>query len=376
MKEILLLALAATLSYSSFCQQIVDVTEQTLKIGSMKEEELYFGFAEGDQIIFNFTEADKKELKEVEIIEYPANSKFSDYKTARIEEKRLNVLRTGVYKFRFQNSAIGGRVCKIKIQRIPASDATKFFNTNVSWVERQDTTWNSYTKDVIVAYDTAYQQKTKKELVKTEQKEELLVDKTQRVHSITNENGNKTSIFFTLPRNQVVGNMTSTVISWAYWVGVGEEANQAWKQNSKALTSLAKGAATYFTTPLGALAIGAVADLAVPKIGEVVLYSIADMANKNLFLAGQPYRVYDQGKGVAGYRKFADRGLSQGTFAVCMANDNMIQGIDVAVKVVAIVETKYFEDQPYTEQIVTPRYEKKIFKDPVIQKAKVPVTGI
>jgi hypothetical protein len=208
-------------------QQTVDVTEQTIKIGGMKEEEIYIGFAAGDKIVFSFKETNRKELKEVEILEYPSNSRFSDFKVDKIERKELSVSKQAVYIFRFKNSALGGRVCNIQIQRIPANESTKEFNTAVKWVNRQDTVWNSFTKDVLIGYDTTYQQRTKKELVTSQQQEELIMDKAQRVHSTTNANGNKTTLFFVLPLNQTEGNKTKRVIAWAYWVGVGEEANEA-----------------------------------------------------------------------------------------------------------------------------------------------------
>jgi len=360
---------------TAFGQEPIDVTDQTIRIGGMKDEEIYFGFAEGDKIIFNFQEADNKELKEIEIVEYPSNSKFSDYKTKKVENKTINVTKQGVYVFRFKNSAISGRICKIKIQRIPASEATKNFNSTVTWETRQETTYNTYTKDVIVGYDTTYIQKIKKILIKTEQKEELIFDKPQRVHSTTNSNGNKTTLFFTLPQNQITPYKTTIVISWAYWVGVGEEANQAWKKNAQTISTVAKGAATYFTTPLGALAVGAVSDLMIPSVGEDVYYAIADQANKDLFLSDNQYKIYDEGKGVAGFRKFTDQSMCQGTYFVLLSNDNVMQGIDATVKVIAIIETNIYEDRQDTETNVTPRYEKQTFSDPIIKTFKVPVTG-
>jgi len=36
--------------------------------------------SEGDQLVFNFQEVNGKELKEIEIIEFPSTSKFMDYK--------------------------------------------------------------------------------------------------------------------------------------------------------------------------------------------------------------------------------------------------------------------------------------------------------
>lgn len=111
-KTILILTTVIVMtSFKIFGQEPLDVTEQTIKIGGLKEEELYFGFAAGDKIVFSFQEADNKEMKEIEIVEYPNNSKFSDYKSKRIENKTINVTKTGVYVFRFKNSAIVGRIC-------------------------------------------------------------------------------------------------------------------------------------------------------------------------------------------------------------------------------------------------------------------------
>ena len=359
-----------------FSQAPVDVTDQTIKIGATKSEEVYIGFAAGDKIIFNFKEANGKELKEIEIIEYPDNSKFSDFKTSKIENKTLSVLKQSVYIFRFKNSALAGRICKIHIQRIPASDETKNFNTAVTWITKQDTVWNTYTKDVVVGYDTLYLQKTKKELVKKEQREEMLIDKLQRVHSITNENGNKTSLFFTLPQNTNTSNKTTKVIAWAYWVAVGEEGAKAWKANMDATKKFAVSAATYFTTPLGALAVGLATELFIPKIGEDVYYAVADQQNRNLFLSGLQFRVYDNGKGVAGYKKFTDPSLCQGTFFICLSNDNTFQGIDATVKVIAIIETNEYQDKSYTDMEVKPRYEKQLHKEPEIKSYKMPVTDM
>ncbi|MBN8856739.1 MAG: hypothetical protein J0H29_00040 [Sphingobacteriales bacterium] len=370
-----LLTVLFTCSINALGQEPIDITDQTIKIGGFKEEELYFGFAAGDKIIFNFKEADNKQLKEVEIVEYPNSSKFSDYKTKLVENKAIAVTKQGVYVFRFKNSALGGRVCKIKIQRIPASEETRNFNPTVTWETKQETTYNTYTKDVIVGYDTTYIQKTKRVLVSTEQKEDLIVDKPQRVHSTSNGKGSKTALFFTLPQNQISLYKTTKVISWAYWVGVGEEANQAWKQNAASISNVVKGAATYFTTPLGALAIGAITDLMIPKVGEDVYYAISDQTNKDLFLSGNQYRIFDEGKGIAGFRKFTDQSICQGTYYVLLSNDNVVQGIDATVKVVAITETNIYEDQEYIETKVEPRYEKKTFSDPIVKTSKVPVTG-
>ena len=127
-----------TLPYSP---KLIDVTDQTIRLGGGKKEELMFGFAAGDKIIFNFQEENSKDLKEIEIIEYPTLSRFSDYKTSRVKNKEIIVNQQGVFIFRLKNSSLAKRICKLKIQRVPASAATERFNSSVSWINKQDTIW-------------------------------------------------------------------------------------------------------------------------------------------------------------------------------------------------------------------------------------------
>lgn len=361
---------------SSFSQATIDVTDQTIKIRANKEEEILFGFAEGDKILFNFEELNKKDLKEVEILEYPSTSRFSGYKTGKILNKELLVRKQGVFVFRFKNSSLAGRVCRIHIQRIPASDKTIDFNPSVTWITKQDTLWNVLPTEVLVGYDTSYVQVNKRDLINTEQREELILSKSQRVHSQTNSNPNRTSIFFTLPLNKIETDKESKVISWAYWVGVGEEANKAWQNNVKAVQSLVKGAATVFTTPLGALAIGAVSELFTPTLGEDVSYSVTDEINRNLFHQKLQFKTYDHGKGIAGFKKFTHPGICQGTWFICLENDNIRQGIDAEIKVAAIIEIKTYSNKIVSEPRIIPKYEKQLKKEPIIRTTTIPLAGI
>jgi hypothetical protein len=353
----------------------INIADNTLKIGTMSEEIFYYAFAEGDQIIFSFNEQDGKELKEVEITEYPSNSRFMAFKTAKIENKSLMVQRTGIYVFRLKNGALFGRICQIKIERLPGNEKTKMFNTAVKWVERPDTTWNVYTREVVVGYDTVRIQKTKKELVESKQTEEHIMTKSQRVHSESSAYGSsRTSLSFSLPEDTWFGMTTKKVVSWAYWVGVGEESDKAWKQNCKIMTGLVTGVANYALTPLGGLLAGKVTELVMPKVGEDVSYGIVNGQNREFFLQGLAYKGFDSGKGIAGYKKFTNDYMLQGTWHIILSNDNVFQAIDVDVKVVALIETNTYEHRPYIEQKVSPRYENKVYKEPAVEFKKVPVT--
>ncbi|HYH14077.1 MAG TPA: hypothetical protein VD794_02590 [Flavisolibacter sp.] len=229
------------------------------------------------------------------------------------------------------------------------------YTTLVKGSSQYDTALNDYTNEVVASYDTTYEPKTIKTLVKTERKEVLVFDKNQRVHSLTHTKKNKAFISFTLPQPQTSNNKTTTVVAWAYWVSVNEDGAQAWQQNVQMLSKLSNGITSSYTTPLGALAIGAVPDLMVPTTGEDVYYAITNEANKDLFLIGKHFRLMDQGKGRAGYKKFTDKAQCQGTYFLCLANDNTVIPVSVNIKVVAIVETNYYEHKTDTEQKLTPR---------------------
>jgi hypothetical protein len=354
-----------------YSPKVIDVTEQTLKLGAGKKEELMFGFAAGDKIIFNFEEADHKDVKEIEIIEYPALPRFSDYKTASIKNKEIIVNKQGVFIFRLKNSSLAKRICKLKIQRIPASQVSENFNSSVSWITKQDTIWNSYTTNVIIGYDTSYVPKTKKVLVRSEIEEQVISDNIKRV-SPQQQNESRTSIVLALPVNNRTPYRTTRVISWAYWIGVGSEANRAWQQN---LRSVRTNNMDYYT-PLGAYANGGIAYLMLPKTGQPVNYFIADQDNRDLFIQKQPFRYLDNGKGFGGYKKFILANQCQGSFYLCLENADLSGFADVSIKVIALVEKSFFEDQSYEEQVVTPITETQIKQQPVIKNTTLPLTGM
>ena len=353
-----------------FAQQSIDVSEQTLKMGPYQEELIYFGFAAGDKIIFQLDEKENRELKEIEIIEYPSSSRFMEFKKGSVN-KTIIANQDGIYIFRIKNAAIGNRICKFKIQRIPSSAETQNFNTKVLWKTVYDTISQKPAEDILIGYDTIIQKTIKRELVKTEIKEELLLDKPQRVPSSIHLKGNKTSVFFTLPKNETTDYQSKKVLAWAYWVGVGEEANEAWLRNTKIIKTLVKGVAGYYLTPLGALAAGELTELVLPKAGQDVFYALTDQENKNLFMEGKKYKVLDKGKGVAGYRSFSDNSISQGMYHVVLSNDNFLMALDAQVKVVAMVEMKYYEDKVYLDKEIKPIISKKYY-EPVTKARKLP----
>lgn len=356
MKRILLIAIFTSIFLqSAFCQlEPVDVADLTIKVGGMKTEELYYGFAEGDQIVFNFEDVKGKAMKEIEIIELPSNSKFMDYKSTSISDKKIKVNKKSVYKFAFKNSAMSGRICKVKIQRIPKTEDLISFNTDWKWKTIYDTIYVPYTVDSIVGYDTTYIPYTKKELVKIDTSFIQLFEKTERVHSETAIGKSQYSyINVDLPQNTYLPNkinpyQTSEVISWTYWLGVGQEAQKAYNEANKKVSSTLAGAAALIPGygTLASLAITGISAMSVPTVGDNVNYWF--ITNYN----GQKYTL-NSGNGVAATGRNSK--ITQGGFTIKLYNDNFRTGIDVNVKILAVKVNKTYQDNEYIEQKITAR---------------------
>jgi hypothetical protein len=355
-------------------QKAIKVTEQTIKIKPNSTEELLYGFADGDKIIFTVVEDNGKKISEVSVSEYPEVTKFKVLDAKKVKKEEIIVHRKSVYKFLFKNNGIEELTGKILIQRIPANDDLAQFDTKIKWVTEQDTTWNSFTKDVVIGYDTLHVQKTRKTVTYEKKYEEVVLDKNQRINAKTTFDSSTSSAFFSLPKNTVLENETKKVVAWAYWVGVGKESNEYWQQNRKMIVGAVQGATTLFTTPLGGIAAGAVTNLALPSIGEDVEYALVNEENKKLFLEEKPIKSYDFGKGVATFKKFTENGMLQGRYFIMLKNDNYVQPIDVNIKVSAIMEHKKFKDETYTDRQITPKYGKKIVSEPTITNRKFPAT--
>jgi hypothetical protein len=370
MNKLLLICLL----FSGLCfAQKATVADLEIKLEPGATEELMYGFATGDRVIFTIM-PNGAPVTEVTVMQYPDVVKYRGQEIKKEEKNEFVVNDKSVFVFKFSNKAKGKRSCKITIQRVAKNADTKNFNTAVKWVTVQDTVYNSLTKDVVGGYDTLRVQKTRRVIASEKKYEEMVLDKSQRVNAKTSLGDTKASVAFALPVNSISKDETKKVIAWAYWVGVGEESNEFWKQNRKMIVEGVKGVATYFTTPLGGIAAGTLTSLALPVNGEDVQYAVVNEFNSTLFFKDKTYKSYDEGKGIAAYKRFVDATMLQGKFYVVLANDNLIQPLDVNVKVSAIIENIKYRDEKYTDLTITPRYEKKIVREPQIVTAKIPVT--
>jgi hypothetical protein len=308
----LMIMIFGSLSLLTYSQQPIDIAESVVKVGIKGEEVVYYGFAEGDQLIFSFEEAGGKEMKEIEIIEMPANSRFMDVKTSKIENKTINVPRTAIYKFRFANSALLPRACKYKIQRIPASTATQKFNSTVYFDNYNDTSYVTEVESYVDRTDTVINN---------------FQDRIVKVNPATAPGSSKTTFNFTLPENTV---------AWSYYIYTDKAGQQAYLEAGKNLTSNAGAVIEKFPKfgPLAAVAIEAPSYLARLDTGQHINYWIVENENAELFQNGQQFRFVKKGKAI---NDFAKMEAGDRAFHFCLHNDYKDVPVTVTVKITAIL---------------------------------------
>ncbi|MBC5772801.1 hypothetical protein H8S95_01890 [Pontibacter sp. KCTC 32443] len=352
----------------------VEVADLSVKVPGLETTELYYGFEEGDELKFNYQDFSKKSIKQIEIVEYPSNVKYSGYEVKELT-KTIKINKRGIYIFRFINSALGQRVGSVKISRVPVNDKALGFNPNINWKEVADTTYAIVKKKELVGQDTTYKMVNVRELVNTETLVEELFNKKEQVAAqMTMGKASESLLTITMPRNYNTELESREVVAWAYWIGVGQEGHNAFEANKAKYMKALGGVANATGNPLIGLALNQFAFLPTGNAGSnVAYYFFQDQANAEMFWHNHDakgWRFFDQGNGVSGYgRKEAPL---QGTFYLGLHNDNVYNDINVDVKFVAVVQKKTYQTKQIKQPIVTPRYEEKVYKQPNVSIKKVP----
>ncbi len=331
-KSILLVCLSSTILFG---QTKISILESTKKISPLSEENIFIGLHSGDVLLINVEELNAKELKEIELIEYPNNSKFLDYKTSRLDAKQITINNTGIYKLRIANSSVGGRICKINLDRIPAENAQDF-NSTVYWKTVSDTTFYEEEETYLVKKDTSYQ---------------LVYEAFPKLGSVNSLEGTKPFQYFdfTLPDNTT---------SWSFYVGTGTEAKAEYDRANKQLTSQAEWIALK-KPDLGALQLLALTGTSFFKkisAADNVNYIVLPTNQVALRNSDLEYFCFKKGDVYNDFHQVENKIIKNITAIV--KNDNTIDPIYVYFKVAAVV--------------VNPIYAKRIVKKQKVTSTDVP----
>ena len=296
-------------------QNLVDVTDQTFKLPARGEQAFYYAFAEGDKITINFQELDNKELRSFEVTELPSSSRLTEYQVGKISNKQISINKNSIYKFRFSNPSLTGRVCKFTIQRLPAGPSTASYNTSV---------YKEQTNDSLFFYTT------ERYLESTDTTAVSLVNMIAKVagRASLDKNSHQTIVDFTLPPG---------TISWAYYLGVGTEGLKA---EAEARSKFINTSASLLSKFEG---YGSMAALALYGINafdkaqgddNVKYWFLPGWDNVQKYKAGNKFAHYKQGDVVNDAVQM--KNPLSGKVFLALENDNMMQSIDVLVKVTAI----------------------------------------
>jgi ribosomal protein S17E len=336
----------------------IRVTEQTIKL--LGKKEFYFAFAKGDKVIIDLEVVKGKTIKEFIFEPYQSSSIFNDIKVSKITNKSIDLQKQDIYKITIKGGLSFPEIVKLKIQRIPESLDYKDFDTNVNWVEKVDTTYRVYTKNVIVGYDTSYVTKYNHILIKVDTSFSMQ-SRLERVHSKTNlSHSNTTSFDVQLPQNKSEYLKTTEVISWSYKIQTGDRRSirdnvqnfSIGLINTKSKAGLMAG-----------LALGTVSSLATPPKGDNVNYGLS------LYYRNQWVSLGEGNSIMVANRVYNH---TQGMIRFYLGNDNLINGINVSVEILAVIVEKTYRAEPYQQRVVKSLKGNRTFKDPIYKKRKVP----
>ncbi|MBK8554622.1 MAG: hypothetical protein IPL65_02080 [Lewinellaceae bacterium] len=325
----LLLALVLLVRCMATAQNPVFVADQTLKL--MGEHEYFFAFAEGDRVDLHVELLMGRELKVVELVQFPDFPVFRTYELDTLMDKSIQIPKTGVYVLRIKETGMGKKVCRFTLHRTPSTEATARIDTRVTWDIKAYPMYQSRVKKV--------QTDVKTELVSISGKVTVGAGKLGLGKSVN-------SYQFTLPPNTV---------RWAYRLAVGQQAMEARKKDAEAFSNaLKKGGARALSiqpeSALAALALGMAINLSTSTAGEDVQYALVNAVNQQLFLAGEEYKaeLWQGGISVDVQKRYAPLA---GTWFFAMKNDNWLDDIDVTIDIEAVTETPIYQEEIYLEPI-------------------------
>ncbi len=307
------------LSPFAHSQKAVELLESTFKLGSSEEKEFYFGFAEGDEIVLNLEVLKGKSLVEVEVANYPDITKFSQVETKKLKHKTFPVSKNGIYKFRLINKGMFEKECKIHIQRIPASEKTQKFNSEVYWRTVTDTIqengWEEYTEKT----DTTFAD---------------FFSTTVQISSQNAFNGNKPSqvVSFDLPANTV---------AWSYYLVVGEEGQKEYDQSKADFIRAGSKVVGMIPTygPMAALALTGINYMSQAQGKDnVKYYFLTNREDVQLFNTDKAFKRYKTGDVISEAAQM--KTPLSGTILIGLVNDNTIDPIKVTVKATAVMVEK------------------------------------
>lgn len=265
-------------------------------LGSDLEENV-IGLDKDDEIILNCAVLNKKGNVTISLTEYSTRREiYRKERVNTVENDKIKIPSKGVYYFTLYTEALFGKSAKITVDRVASPNSSPRFNTSVKTV-----------------YDT-----TSLEVLNT----------IARVYSATNlEHPNKTTVRINLPENTTY---------WAYWLGVGQEAQDNMKDF---ITTLSENGSFFTSNPLVLLGMQLIPALPILNTPSTIDYRFTDSRNGQLFTNKQAYNYYTfkHANNIT-----TDYSVIKNNFpdlVLSMNNESTMTGHNVGIRVVAFTVT-------------------------------------
>jgi hypothetical protein len=278
-------------------------------------KQFYYRLEKGCALFLRYS-LNSYSLNKVKIFKYPNREIYSAFKT-KGDEVEYYIEETGVYLIEFENNGITKRAVDYRIGYSTKNDAP-IENTNVAFKTITDTIEGATSLGKIIYTDTSY-------VDVLDQK--ILVNSQSNLMSPP-----KAVVAFTLPKN---------TIKFSYYLEVSQEGVDKYKESINNLSNSSASLLSSVDPMLGLLLTG-VSTIGTISGGEDVQFYLVEntqfISNSNLFLTDQPFQAIRNSKvynDASAIDLLAGKNIN-GNWAFCLYNDNVVQSIDVALKVKAM----------------------------------------
>lgn len=243
----------------------IDVANLNFYAPVLEDEIYYYAFAPGDKIVVDIEITEKRGELNIEISEYPNTVKYTANNFREKKDIKIKVNKKSIYSFSVSATAFIMKDCKMTIKRIPGSQETNDFNTNVILKEQIDTIYTTQINKILVNRDTLYQE---------------LINRKVRVFSQTNlDNVNRSFIDLKIPKDTQY---------WVYWLGVDQESVQEMQQLAENIDELS----SLIPNPIAAFGLGIITELPMINTTATINYQFLDLDNKIIFMNSGQYSYY------------------------------------------------------------------------------------
>lgn len=357
----------------SFSGNGILIFDSQVQVKARSSEKTFISFHKGDVINIEIKELKKRSIHHFSASEFEGRSIYELRKSEDSAFCIIFVPETSVYVLYFKNKSFRSRNYALKIFRKPASKNFKEFNTKPIWKEHIDTVYNIRKRDRITAYDTLVSEKPVLVLDTCKNIEQILIDQKIKLESsISFRKKNRTVIEIDLAEDTFASKFIEhEPLAWAYWIGVGKEAEESWQKTVKTVSRLGCGLLSKYVHPLLGFAVGIIPDFFIPAMGKnVCFWFVSDTLQSNLFLQQKEFESIESGRSIVAYGK--NNQISSSKIYLCLLNESAISPIDVNFKIASILKECHYKIEIEKQIQIKAVYKREAANVPQIIKRQIP----